>query len=142
MTAVPGEFPNRVYEDQSGNIHLNGASLFDVNERDVAPLLAQSNASTVVTTAGAILQTTGSVIIAGSGVIALTLAAPVAGTNDGNTLTVLSTTPNAHTITAPSNTFNGGTSVATFGAAKSNGVELKAYNGAWYPVRLTGVTLA
>ena len=40
MSAEAGHAPNRAYLDQSGNLHLNGASLFDANEVDQAPALA------------------------------------------------------------------------------------------------------
>lgn len=35
MAAETGHAPNRAYLDQSGNLHLNGASLFDGSENDI-----------------------------------------------------------------------------------------------------------
>lgn len=35
MAAEAGHAPNRAYFDQAGNIHLNGASLFDASENDI-----------------------------------------------------------------------------------------------------------
>jgi hypothetical protein len=35
MTAEAGHFPNRVYEDQQGNLHLNGAAVYDANELEI-----------------------------------------------------------------------------------------------------------
>lgn len=40
MASELGHEPNRSYRDQSGNIHLNGASLFDANEVDQKNVLA------------------------------------------------------------------------------------------------------
>lgn len=39
MAAETGHHANRVYRDQSGDLHLNGASLFDTAENDIAPAL-------------------------------------------------------------------------------------------------------
>lgn len=36
MAAEAGHAPSRVYTDQSGNIHLNGAQLLDANETDIS----------------------------------------------------------------------------------------------------------
>lgn len=36
MAAETGHQPNRVYTDQNGDFHLNGAKLFDANEIDMA----------------------------------------------------------------------------------------------------------
>ena len=35
MAAEAGHHPNRMYVDRSGNVHLNGASLFDASENDI-----------------------------------------------------------------------------------------------------------
>lgn len=144
MAAEIGHFPNTFYLDQSQNAHLNGAKFFDVNERDVAPLLANMGAATVVTaTAGAVVtQTTGTVLITATAAAAISLAAPVAGTNDGNSLKFLSTGAFAHVVSAPSNGINGNKTNATFAAAIANGFEVTAFNGEWYLDRQTGITLS
>src|ERR1700676_60534 len=54
----------------------------------------------------------GVVYITKAGVAAMTLAAPTAGLpaaggNDGQELTIVSTTANAHTVTTPANKING-----------------------------------
>lgn len=75
---------------------------------------------------------------------AITLAAPTAGTHDGVTITVISTTAAAHTVTHTAG-FGGGTTsrdVATFGGAINDGFEFEAYNGVWYVKYLRNVTLA
>jgi hypothetical protein len=95
----------------------------------------------VHSTAGAITSTGGKVVITAGTAIALTLAAPVAGLpsaagNDGQRLTILTTTTAAHTVTTPANAINGSKHVATFAAA-GNAVELLAYQGVWYAVTNT-----
>ncbi len=68
----------------------------------------------------------------------MTLAA--AGIDQLNTLTFISTTAQAHTITMAGNA--GATDVATFGGAIGNSVTLKASNGVWAAIALNGVTVA
>lgn len=76
---------------------------------------------------------------------ALTLANPTAGTHDGLELTFMSTTANAHTVSNASGAgFNSGGAlqdVATFDASTGSNLVVKAYNGKWYIVNKTGVTL-
>jgi len=94
---------------------------------------------------GAIGIKQGTAIITKAGVAAMTLAAPVAGVDDGKILTVLSTTANAHTITFAANGLNGNKTTITFGAVIGNQVELIAFNGSWFvrnPATADGYTLA
>ena len=76
---------------------------------------------------------------------ALTLADPTAGVHDGVTLTIISATAAAHTVSnAAGSGFNGGgatADVATFGAAKGNNIVLVAYQGDWYVRSSVGATL-
>lgn len=97
-------------------------------------------------TAGAITEKGGTVLIGGSGVTALTLAAPTSGADDGKELTIIAQTTHAHTVTTPAAKINGAHSVLTF-AAIGDGVKLVAYGGVWYTVGLalasgSGVTSA
>lgn len=94
---------------------------------------------------GAITAKRGLVVITAASAAALTLAAPLAGIDDGATLTIVSDTAQAHTVTNTTPGFNGagaGGDVATFGAARGNVMQLLAYNGVWYTVNLRNVTLA
>ena len=100
-----------------------------------------------VTASGAISATQGLIAVTAGSVAALTLAAPVAGLpspggNDGQTLEILSTTAYAHTVTTPSNAINGSKHIATFAAAVGNFLILEAYNGVWYALAQTGITLS
>ncbi len=94
---------------------------------------------------GAIGIKEGTVFLTKAGVAAMTLAAPVAGVDDGKILTVITTTANAHTITFAANGLNGNKTTITFGAVVGNQVELIAFNGAWFvrnPATADGYTLA
>ena len=88
-------------------------------------------------------------VITKAGVAALTLAAPVAGKisaggNDGVSITIISTTANAHTITATGIMNNGSTSVnvATFAAYPGASIDLVAYNAQWYVIGATAITFS
>jgi hypothetical protein len=76
------------------------------------------------------------------------ISAPVAGGpgvgQDGQILIISSTTAHAHVITSAVDGFNakGSSGTATFGAAIGNSVTLLAYNGHWYAIVKTGVTIA
>jgi len=99
------------------------------------------------TASGAIAATQGFLPITKSGVAALTLAVPTAGLpsaggNDGQVLSLVDTTGNAHTITTPSNGLNGNKHIATFGGTVGQFVELYAYNAVWYVMASSGVTLS
>lgn len=96
---------------------------------------------------GAITIVTGCVLITDASAAALTLALPVAGAasaggQDGASLTIISTTAAAHTVTTPASGINGTLHIATFAAAVGNAVTLTAYNGKWYASTLNGVTIS
>lgn len=100
---------------------------------------------TLASVDGAIGVKSGHVAITKGSAAALTLAAPVAGDDDGMRLTIVSETAFAHTVTQTTPGFNGGSTasdVATFGAAAGNALELVARNGTWWTVQAKGVTLA
>jgi hypothetical protein len=74
---------------------------------------------------------------------AMTLAAPVSGTDDGLTLAIFSNTAFAHTLTSTGNFQTGGTAtgVLTFAAHAGAGLVLRAYQGKWQVVGNNLVTL-
>jgi len=96
---------------------------------------------------GSGLRQPGIYAITKAGVAALTLAAPVAGADDGVLLHIFSTTANAHTITTPAagDIQDGNTSgydtVMTFNAYKGANCTLRAYQGVWYAISETGCSL-
>lgn len=79
-----------------------------------------------------------------AGVAAMTLAAPVAGADDGKVILVESNTANAHTITATGLYQTGSASVnlATFAAFAGAMVKLMALNGKWIVLWSIGVTFS
>jgi hypothetical protein len=99
--------------------------------------------ATVQAVDGALAVAPSTVIVTKSTAAALTLAAPVAGTDDGKIIRVVSATAAAHVITGAVG-FNGknASGTATLGAVKGNSVSLLAYNGQWYVFTNIGATLA
>lgn len=93
---------------------------------------------------GAINILDGYVYLTKAGVAAMTLADPPKDAN-GVTLTILALTANAHTVSnAAGSGFNGGgagADVGTFGGAVGDKLTVTAYNGVWYVVHNTNVTL-
>lgn len=88
-------------------------------------------------------HTPGRYIINKAGVAVLTLAAPVAGAEDGLELYIGSGTANAHTLTA-TGLFQDGAghvNLATFAAQAGAGIFLMAFNGKWIVTGLVGVTM-
>lgn len=95
---------------------------------------------------GAIAVKEGTVVITKATAAALTIANPVATTDDGKILRILSITAAAHTISnAAGAGFNAGgaaSDIATLTAAKGNNLVLQAYQGVWYVLSQVGATLA
>jgi hypothetical protein len=79
-----------------------------------------------------------------AGVLADTLAAPTAGTDDGIQITITSDTANAHTLTATGllDTGTASVNVATFAAQKGAGLTLMAYNARWKVLSSVGITFS
>lgn len=74
----------------------------------------------------------------------LTIVNPTDVTHNGLTLTIISTTAQAHTLTRATTGFNdAGASgdVATFGGAKGDNIVIVAYGGKWYVKSSVNVTL-
>jgi hypothetical protein len=89
----------------------------------------------------------GLVMITDASAAALTMAAPIAGApsaggQDGMTISFISTTAAAHTVTTPANKINGSLHIATFAAAIGNAITFRAFNGIWYSTTNVGVTLS
>jgi len=83
-------------------------------------------------------------VITKAGVLADTLAAPVATTDDGVIITITSDTANAHTLTATGLLDTGTASVnlATFAGSKGAGLTLMAYNARWKVMYSVGITFS
>lgn len=84
-------------------------------------------------------------VITKAGVAAMTIVDPTDVAHDGITLTFISATANAHTLTRATTGFNdggAGADVATWGGAKGDGIQITAWDGKWYVNFLRNVTLA
>ncbi len=79
-----------------------------------------------------------------AGVVAATLADPVATTDDFKRLTIISFQAQANTVTSESSFGGGGAGedVATFSGAIGDSLELIAYQGVWYVTGTHQCTLA
>lgn len=122
----------------------NGTIGFDSNKKLIARGSGQS-ASTAYAVDGAITAAGGIAALTKGSAGAYTLAAPVAGTDDGAVLRIISRTAFAHTVTQASPGFNGGgaaSDVATFGGAVGDNMVVIADNGKWLVQTLRNVTLA
>ena len=80
----------------------------------------------------------GLVVLNGANALAMTLALPTAGVDDGKTLDILDIAGKANTITTPANGINGGHTVVTMTGTLGNMVTFKAYNGTWYFISGSG----
>jgi hypothetical protein len=93
--------------------------------------------------AGAVPVADGITTLAGSGAVAYTLVAPVAGEQDGIVMKFICITKHAHTVTTPADGIDGIMDTATFAASvPGECMTLQAYNGVWYMTSALGVTLS
>jgi hypothetical protein len=98
-----------------------------------------------ITASGAVpVRPSADYVITDAGVAVLTLAAPTAGTDDGVTVSIISATAFAHTLTATGllETGTASVNVATFAAFAGAGLTLKAYNGKWLVTSSVGITFS
>lgn len=99
-----------------------------------------------LTTNGALSPSTAAnYVITKAGVLADTLAAPVATTDDGKVLIITSATANAHTVTATGLLQTGAAAnanLATFAAQPGAGLTLMAYQAKWYVISAVGITFS
>jgi hypothetical protein len=97
-------------------------------------------------TNGALCVCSGQYEITKGGLLALTLAAPTSGVQDGTIIKVVNSTAYAHTITATSLFQTGGSgtpyTTATFAAHAGGFVVLQAIGGYWYVLESLNVTLS
>jgi microcystin degradation protein MlrC len=102
-------------------------------------------AITLLTTNGAIdPHTSQTYVVTKAGVLADTLAAPTAGTDDGTVIVITSNTANAHTVTATGLLQDGSTTVnvATFAANPGASLTLMAYQGKWNVLSQNAITFS
>lgn len=83
-------------------------------------------------------------VITKAGVLADTLAAPTATTDDGLEITIVNTTANAHTLTATGllKTGSAAVNVATFNPFAGASLTLMAYQALWYVIAANGISFS
>lgn len=131
---VTGDSLNR-FVDALNNLSGNGTP-------DAVALTGEIYGLVALTTNGAISPSTpASYVITKAGVYAGTLAAPVAGTDDGKVILFTSATANAHTITATGLIQTGAganLNQAALAAQPGAGITLMAYQAKWYVIGSVG----
>jgi len=125
-------------------VTTNPAQLNDrVTELQVAVALDEANSLAIATyTAAGAIAPGGKAILAagGTSAVAMTLANPVAGAqsaggNDGMSMRMIAADAALYTVTLGTNAINGAYHIISFGSSTSIagiGIDLFAYNGAWY----------
>jgi hypothetical protein len=149
---VPGlQQPNPTVKTRSTQQLLYDASTNTWNAAPNAVVAAGAQGPTTIaygaSGAGlAINKNSGWTILNGAGVVAATLAVPVAGPpgvgDDGLVLKVSSASAHAHTITTPSLGIAGVSDTITFTALAGDGITLQAYDGLWYATGGQGATIS
>jgi hypothetical protein len=86
--------------------------------------------------ANGLYEPTGTYIITKGSADNIRINAPGIGPSkqDGRRIIIISSTAFAHTLTGPTNVFNGNTHIATASGTLPNSIELEAYNGVWYTI--------
>lgn len=85
-----------------------------------------------LTASGAISAKQALVRLGSAGALAMTLAAPVSGTDDGKRLTIMASTGHAHVITVAGGLAGGSLNTITLGGAIGDMCELEAIGGKWF----------
>lgn len=118
--------------------------------QQLAQMLPELQAFTADGTADALPQhVSGTIIVETAGVNAMTLAAPISGSqvnggDSGRVITIISNSANAHTITATGllKTGSANVNVATFAAFAGASLTLRASAGLWYVLASNQITFS
>jgi hypothetical protein len=92
----------------------------------------QETLQTTITANGAIPSKQGVVRLAGSGALAVSIADPTSGTDDGKRVTIMATAAHAHVITVTGGIGAGTNNTITLGGATGDMTELEAIAGKWF----------
>lgn len=140
MTAEAGHHANRIYQDQTGDFHLNGSSFFDDNEVDIAPKLnAIGITSSVASAADALAMPVTARVVTkttGADAEALTLAD---GTYAGQKLTIVLVTDGGGDGTLTPTTTTGFATVVLADAGDSICLEFVDSTVGWIITGASGV---
>ena len=102
-------------------------------------------APVAITASGAVAPSVAeNYVVTNAGVTALTLAAPVAGADDGKEILITSFSAFAHTLTTVGllNTGTASVNVATFAARAGASLWLMAYQGKWNVIGSNNITFS
>lgn len=148
---LPAIYPNRGMKRDCASVTNNTASAQWVDFTPQAGFdFPSPTPQQAIAVNGALSVSSGNyVLVTKAGVIALTLAAPTAGVDDGMVISITSANgAYADTLTATALLQNGANgspfTTATFGVTSTfigGTLVLKAYNGFWFVVSATGVAL-
>ena len=108
-------------------------SSFNGSADDTSDVFADIADNTIVlySSSTAIVEKNAHVYLGSGGALAMTLAQPTAGSDDGKILKVSASTTHAHTVTCTSGLNGGADSVVTFVSAGQMAT-FHAYNGYWW----------
>lgn len=135
--------------NQTGSVSSFGSfTVFTFQQ--LALMLPELQAFTANGTADALPQhVSGTIIVETAGVNAMTLAAPIVGSqvnggDSGRVLVIISNSANAHTITATGllKTGSANVNVATFAAFAGASLTLRASAGLWYVLASNQITFS
>ncbi len=100
----------------------------------VGPLTGNSQESipAAKTSSAAIAEKQGAILLGSGGALAMTLADPTSGADDGKRLTIFASTAHAHVITIAGGIGSGTNNTITLGGAIGDMVELEAIAGKWF----------
>lgn len=110
----------------------------------VGPLTGdvKETVGSVITSGGAISAKQGVVQLGSAGALAMSLADPTSGADDGKRLTILAATAHAHIITITGGLQGGTNNTATMTAAVGSLLELEAIAGKWFQRPSIGIALS
>jgi hypothetical protein len=92
----------------------------------------QESVPAAIVTSGAISQKQGAVRLGSAGALAMSLADPTSGTDDGKRLTLFASTAHAHVITVTGGLGGGSNNTLTLGGAIGDMAEIEAIGGKWF----------
>jgi hypothetical protein len=93
---------------------------------------AQESVPAAKTASAAITEKQGLVLLGSAGALAMTIADPTSGTDDGKRLTIMASTAHAHVVTVTGGIGPGTNNTITLGGAVGDMTEIEAISGKWF----------
>jgi len=131
------------HDGSTGGLYLAG-TLVTALPAEINNNFDFETAQAITTTGAVITVKNGICTIAGSGILASTIAQPVNVTDDFKRLKIIAIAAYAHTVTIPATGWGGNTAltVATFSGVVGDTMDLIAHGGVWYVTNVHQVTFA